>query len=42
MLPQLHHYNIVRAGVGMLIVTGAIIGMYNITRTIFYKPGETA
>jgi len=42
MLPQLHHYNIVRAGVGMLIVTGSIIGMYNITRTIFYKPGETA
>jgi cytochrome c oxidase cbb3-type subunit 1 len=42
MLPQIHHYNIVRAGVGMLIVTGAIIGMYNITRTIFYKPGETA
>jgi len=42
MLPQIHHYNIVRAGVGMFIVTGAIIGMYNITRTIFYKPGETA
>ncbi len=42
MLPQLHHYNIVRAGLGMLIVTGAIIGLYNITRTIFYKPGETA
>jgi cbb3-type cytochrome c oxidase subunit I len=42
MLPQLHHYNIVRAGIGMLIVTGAIIGLYNITRTIFYKPGETA
>ncbi len=42
MLPQLHHYNIVRAGIGMLIVTGAIIDLYNITRTIFYKPGETA
>jgi cbb3-type cytochrome oxidase subunit 1 len=42
MLPQLHHYNIVRAGIGMFIVTGAIIGMYNITRTIFYKPGENA
>ena len=42
MLPQIHHYNIVRAGVGMFIVSGAIIGMYNITRTIFYKPGETA
>jgi cytochrome c oxidase cbb3-type subunit 1/cytochrome c oxidase cbb3-type subunit I/II len=41
MLPQIHHYYIVRAGIGMLIVTGAIIGMYNITRTIFYKPGET-
>jgi cbb3-type cytochrome c oxidase subunit I len=42
MLPQLHHYNIVRAGIGMFIVTGAIVGMYNITRTIFYKPGESA
>jgi cytochrome c oxidase cbb3-type subunit 1 len=42
MLPQLHPYYIVRAGIGMLLVTGAIIGMYNITRTIFYNPGETA
>jgi cytochrome c oxidase cbb3-type subunit 1/cytochrome c oxidase cbb3-type subunit I/II len=42
MLPQIHPYYIVRAGIGMLIVTGSIIGMYNITRTIFYKPGETA
>jgi cytochrome c oxidase cbb3-type subunit 1/cytochrome c oxidase cbb3-type subunit I/II len=41
-LPQLHHYNIVRAGLGLLIVTGAVVGLYNIVRSIFFNSGETA
>ncbi len=41
-LPQVHNYNIVRAGLGVLIVTGAIIGLYNMVRSIFFNLGETA
>ena len=41
-LPQIHNYNIVRAGLGVLIVTGAIIGLYNMVRSIFFNLGETA
>lgn len=40
-LPQLHHYNIVRAGLGFLIVTGAVVGLYNMVRSIFFISGET-
>jgi cbb3-type cytochrome oxidase subunit 1 len=40
-LPQLHHYNIVRAGLGVLIVTGAVVGLYNMVRSIFFISGET-
>jgi cytochrome c oxidase cbb3-type subunit 1/cytochrome c oxidase cbb3-type subunit I/II len=41
-LPQLHNYNIVRAGLGVLIVTGAVVGLYNMVRSIFFISGETA
>ena len=41
-LPQLHHYNVFRAGMGLLIVAGAIVGLYNIIRSIFFNPGEKA
>ena len=40
-LPQMHHYNIVRAGLGFLIVTGAVVGLYNMVRSIFFISGET-
>jgi len=40
-LPQLHHYNVVRAGLGFLIVTGAVVGLYNMVRSIFFISGET-
>jgi cytochrome c oxidase cbb3-type subunit 1/cytochrome c oxidase cbb3-type subunit I/II len=40
-LPQLHHYNIARAGLGFLIVTGAVVGLYNMVRSIFFISGET-
>ena len=39
-LPQIHHYNVVRASMGLLIVVGALIGLYNIGRTLFFNPGE--
>jgi cbb3-type cytochrome oxidase subunit 1 len=39
-LPQLHVYNIVRASMGLMIVVGALIGLYNIVRTLFFQPKE--
>jgi cbb3-type cytochrome c oxidase subunit I len=36
-LPQLHVYNIVRASMGLMIVVGALIGLYNIVRTLFFN-----
>ncbi len=39
-LPQIHHYNVVRASMGLMIVVGALIGLYNIGRTLFFNPGE--
>jgi cbb3-type cytochrome c oxidase subunit I len=41
-LPQIHHYNVVRAAMGMMIVTGTIVGAYNIGRTIFFNRGVSA
>jgi cytochrome c oxidase cbb3-type subunit 1/cytochrome c oxidase cbb3-type subunit I/II len=37
-LPQIHIYNVVRAGMGLMIVSGALIGLYNILRTMFSNP----
>jgi cytochrome c oxidase cbb3-type subunit I len=41
-LPQIHLYFVIRAALGLMIFTGAVIGMYNIFRTLFYNPEETA
>jgi len=41
-LPQVHNYYIVRAGLGVLIVAGAVVGLYNMIRSIFFNSGETA
>lgn len=41
-LPQIHIYNVVRAGMGLMIVSGALIGLYNILRTMFANPGGHA
>jgi cytochrome c oxidase cbb3-type subunit 1/cytochrome c oxidase cbb3-type subunit I/II len=41
-LPQIHPYYIVRVMLGTTIAVGAYIGLYNIIRSIFYTPGETA
>ncbi len=39
-LPQIHLYYVIRAALGLMIFTGAVIGMYNIFRTLFYNPEE--
>ncbi len=41
-LPEIHPYYIVRVMLGSTIAVGAYIGLYNVIRSIFYNPGETA
>jgi cytochrome c oxidase cbb3-type subunit 1/cytochrome c oxidase cbb3-type subunit I/II len=40
-LPEIQPYYIARASLGLTIMVGAYIGLYNITRTIFFNPGVT-
>lgn len=40
-LPEIHLYMILRLAIGLLIVSGAFIGLYNIFRSI-YAPGPAA
>ncbi len=39
-LPEIHIYYVLRASMGLLIFTGALVGLYNIFRTLFFNPGE--
>jgi cytochrome c oxidase cbb3-type subunit 1/cytochrome c oxidase cbb3-type subunit I/II len=39
-LPEIHMYYIVRASLGLLIFSSAILGLYNIVRTLYFNPGE--
>jgi cytochrome c oxidase cbb3-type subunit 1 len=39
-LPQIHIYFIVRAALGVLIFSSAIVGLYNVIATFIYKPGD--
>jgi cytochrome c oxidase cbb3-type subunit 1 len=41
-LPAVHIYYVIRAALGVMIFTGAIIGFYNIARTLMLKTGEPA
>ena len=41
-LPQIHVYYVVRAGLGLIIFSSAVLGFYNIVRTLYGKIGETA
>ncbi len=41
-LPEIHVYYVVRAGLGLIIFTSAVLGFYNIVRTMFTNTGETA
>ena len=39
-LPEIHVYYIARASLGLMIFSSAILGLYNILRSIFFNPGE--
>jgi cbb3-type cytochrome c oxidase subunit I len=39
-LPEVHVYYVVRASLGAMVVIGALIGLYNIVRSLFFNPGE--
>jgi cytochrome c oxidase cbb3-type subunit 1/cytochrome c oxidase cbb3-type subunit I/II len=40
-LPEIHIYYVVRAGLGLLIFSSAVLGFYNIVRTLFGKTGAS-
>jgi cytochrome c oxidase cbb3-type subunit 1 len=37
-LPQVHMYYIIRAALGLMVFSSALLGMYNILRTLFFNP----
>jgi cytochrome c oxidase cbb3-type subunit 1/cytochrome c oxidase cbb3-type subunit I/II len=41
-LPEIHIYYVVRAALGLIIFSSAVLGFYNIIRTLYAKAGETA
>ena len=41
-LPQIHVYYVTRAALGLMIFSSAVIGFYNIIRSMFFSPGETS
>jgi cytochrome c oxidase cbb3-type subunit 1 len=40
LLPEIHIYMVLRAAIGVLIVSGAAIGLYNIARSLYGASGE--
>jgi cytochrome c oxidase cbb3-type subunit 1 len=41
-LPQIHMYYIVRASLGVIVFIGAVLGFYNIVRTLFFNRGDAS
>jgi len=39
-LPEMHVYYVTRASIGLIIFSSAILGLYNILRSMFFNPGE--
>jgi cbb3-type cytochrome c oxidase subunit I len=39
-LPEIHMYYIVRASLGLIVFMSAVLGLYNIVRTIYGRPKE--
>jgi cytochrome c oxidase cbb3-type subunit 1/cytochrome c oxidase cbb3-type subunit I/II len=37
-LPQMHMYYVVRAGLGLMVFSSSVLGLYNILRTLFFYP----
>ena len=42
LLPQIHIYYVLRASLGALLFSSAVIGFYNIVRTIYFQRGVTS
>jgi cytochrome c oxidase cbb3-type subunit 1/cytochrome c oxidase cbb3-type subunit I/II len=42
LLPQIHVYYVTRAALGLMLVTAAALGFYNIFKTVISNPGEVA
>jgi cytochrome c oxidase cbb3-type subunit 1/cytochrome c oxidase cbb3-type subunit I/II len=38
-LPAVHMYYVVRASLGLMVVGAAVVGVYNILRTLYFNPG---
>jgi cytochrome c oxidase cbb3-type subunit 1/cytochrome c oxidase cbb3-type subunit I/II len=38
-LPEIHMYYIARAAIGLLVFSSALLGLYNVLRTLFFNPG---
>lgn len=38
-LPEIHMYYVLRVAIGIFVVCGACIGLYNMIRTLFFNPG---
>jgi cytochrome c oxidase cbb3-type subunit I len=41
-LPEIHVYYLTRGALGLMIFISAILGFYNVIRTLFDKPGEVS
>jgi cytochrome c oxidase cbb3-type subunit 1/cytochrome c oxidase cbb3-type subunit I/II len=41
-LPEIHMYYILRASLGVVIFSGAVLGFYNIVRSLFFNSGDTS
>lgn len=41
-LPQIHAYYVLRASLGLIVFIAALIGLYNIIRTLYGYPGEAS
>jgi len=39
-LPEMHMYYVARASIGLMIFISAIVGLYNIVRSMVFNPGE--
>jgi cytochrome c oxidase cbb3-type subunit 1 len=39
-LPEMHAYYIIRASIGLMIFISAVLGLYNIVRSLFFNAGE--
>jgi cytochrome c oxidase cbb3-type subunit 1/cytochrome c oxidase cbb3-type subunit I/II len=42
LLPEIHMYYVIRASIGLLIFVGALLGFYNIMRSLFFNPGDSS